>query len=154
VLRILHAMQSREPAENPAATDLRALLRAAAHSIRRRSLVFVVSDFISEPGWERSLLRLTERHEVVAVRLLDPREFELPDAGLIVVEDAETGEQLMVDSSDPDFRRRLRAAGEEREAAVRDAARKAGVDLHLVSTDDDLVGALVRIVESRRRPRR
>jgi uncharacterized protein (DUF58 family) len=135
-------------------TDLRTLLDLAPRVIRRRSLVVLVSDFISEPGWERSLLRLTERHEVVAVRLVDPREYELPDAGLIVVEDAETGEQLTVDSSDPEFRRRLRAAGEDRERAVRDAARRAGVDLHVISTDDDLVAALVRIVDSRKRPRR
>ncbi len=137
-----------------AITDLRTLLDTAARMIRRRSLVVLVSDFISQPGWERSLLRVGERHEVVAVRLVDPREFELPDAGLIVVEDAETGEQLMVDSSDPEFRRRLRAAGEEREKAVRASARRAGVDLHVVATDDDLVAALVRIVESRRRRRR
>jgi uncharacterized protein (DUF58 family) len=135
-------------------TDLRTLLDMAPKVIRRRSLVVLVSDFISEPGWERSLLRLTERHEVVAVRLVDRREYELPDAGLIVVEDAETGEQLTVDSSDPEFRRRLRAAGEDRERAVRDAARRAGVDLHVISTDDDLVAALVRIVDSRKRPRR
>ena len=137
-----------------AVTDLRKLLDMASRVIRRRALVVLVSDFISEPGWERSLLRLAERHEVVAVRLVDPREFELPDTGLLVVEDAETGEQLMVDSSDPEFRRRLRDAGEQRETAVRDAARRTGVDLHVVSTDDDLVAALVRIVESRKRPRR
>jgi uncharacterized protein (DUF58 family) len=135
-------------------TDLGKLLDTAARQIRRRSLVVIVSDFISEPGWERSLLRLTERHEVVAVRLVDPREFELPDAGLLVVQDAETGEQLMVDSSDPVFRRRLRDAGEAREEAVRAAARRAGVDLHVISTDDDLVTAFVRIVDSRKRPRR
>ena len=134
-----------------AVTDLRTLLDTAARMIRRRSLVVLVSDFISQPGWERSLLRLSERHEVVAVRLVDRREFELPDAGLIVVEDAETGEQLVVDSSDPSFRRRLRAAGEEREKVVSDAARRVGVDLHVVTTDDDLVAAFVRIVESRRR---
>ena len=135
-------------------TDLRTLFDTASRMIRRRSLVVLVSDFISQPGWERSMLRLSERHEVVAVRLVDPREFELPDAGLIVVEDAETGEQLMVDSSDPEFRRRLRLAGEEREKEIRDAARRAGVDLHLVTTDDDLVIALMRIVESRKRRRR
>jgi uncharacterized protein (DUF58 family) len=135
-------------------TDLRKLLDAAAPMIRRRSLVVLVSDFISEPGWERSLLRLTERHEVVAVRLVDRREFELPDAGLIIVEDAETGEQLMVDSSDPDFRRRLQAAGAAQETAVRDAVRRAGVDLHVISTDDDLVAAFVRLVGSRKRRRR
>ena len=137
-----------------AVTDLRRLLDTGARMIRRRSLVVVVSDFISEPGWERSLLRLSERHEVVALGLVDPREFELPDAGLLVVEDAETGEQLVVDSSDPEFRRRLRDAGEARETAVRDAARRAGVDLHVISTDDDLVAAFVRIVGSRKRRRR
>jgi uncharacterized protein (DUF58 family) len=144
----------RPAARRGTVTDLRTLLDVAARTIRRRSLVVLVSDFISEPGWERPLLRLTERHEVVAVRLVEPREVELPDAGLLVVEDAETGEQLVVDSSDPELRRRLRAAGEERERDVRAAARRAGVDLHVISTDDDLVAAFVRIVESRRRPRR
>ncbi len=137
-----------------AVTDLRKVLDLASRVIRRRSLVVLISDFITVPGWERPLLRLAERHEVLAVRLVDRREFELPDAGLIVVEDAETGEQLMVDSSDPEFRRRLRDAGEQRESEVRAGARRAGVDLHVISTDDDLVAAFVRIVESRRRPRR
>jgi uncharacterized protein (DUF58 family) len=143
------------PAEpTGAVTDLSRLLERAARVIKRRSLVVLASDFISEPGWERPLARLNERHEVVAVRLFDPREYELPDAGLIAVQDAETGEQLLVDSSDPEFRRRLRLAGEERAIAARDASRRAGVDLHVISTDDDLVEAFVRIVESRKRHRR
>src|SRR5829696_1541959 len=104
-----------------AVTDLTGVLESAVGGIRRRSLVVVVSDFITAPGWERPLLRLTERHEVVAIRLLDPREYELPDAGVIVVQDAETGEQLVVDSSDAEFRRRLREAGEHREAELRSA---------------------------------
>src|SRR5438067_1335 len=132
----------------------RRLLERASCVIRRRSLVVLVSDFISEPGWEKPLALLNKRHEVVVVRLFDPREYELPDAGLIAVQDAETGEQLLVDSSDPEFRRRLRRAGEERAIAVRDATRSAGVDLHVISTDDDLVEAFVRIVESRKRRRR
>jgi uncharacterized protein (DUF58 family) len=135
-------------------TDLRRLLERAARVVKRRSLIVLVSDFITEPGWEKPLARLNQRHEVVAVRLFDPREYELPDAGLIAVEDAETGEQLLVDSSDPEFRRRLRRAGEERAISVRDAARSTGVDLHVISTDDDLVDAFVRIVESRKRRRR
>jgi uncharacterized protein (DUF58 family) len=135
-------------------TDLRRLLERAARVVKRRSLIVLVSDFITEPGWEKPLARLNQRHEVVAVRLFDPREYELPDAGVIAVEDAETGEQLLVDSSDPEFRRRLRRAGEERAISVRDAARSTGVDLHVISTDDDLVDAFVRIVESRKRRRR
>ena len=134
-------------------TDLSGLLDTALGMIRRRSLIVLVSDFISEPGWEQSLLRLTERNEVIAIRLVDPSEFALPDAGMIVVEDAESGEQLLIDSSDPEFRQRLRAAGEEREAALQAATARAGVALHDISTDDDLVSALVRVVESRRRRR-
>ncbi len=134
-------------------TALADLLENALGMIRRRSLIVLVSDFISEPGWERPLLQLTERNEVVAIRLVDPSEFALPDAGMIVVEDAESGEQLLIDSSDPEFRRRLRAAGDEREASLRAATARAGVVLHDVSTDEDLVTALVRIVESRRQRR-
>jgi uncharacterized protein (DUF58 family) len=144
----------RPPRVNGSVTDLTALLDFAVGAIRRRSLVLLISDFISTPGWERPLLQLTERHEVVAIRLLDPREYELPDAGVIVVEDAETREQLVVDSSDAEFRRRLRAAGEHREAELRSATLRAGVDISEVSTGDDLVEALVRIVESRKRRRR
>jgi uncharacterized protein (DUF58 family) len=89
----------------------------------------------------------------VAIRLFDPRELELPDAGVIVVEDAETGELLSVDTSDPEFRRRFHDAAQAREVELEAAARRAGVDLHQVSTQDDLVRALIRIVERRRRQR-
>jgi uncharacterized protein (DUF58 family) len=135
-------------------TDLNKLLDNAARLVRRRSLVVLISDFISEPGWDRSLLRLTERNEVVAVRLVDPREYELPDAGLLVVQDAETGEQLLVDSSDPELRRRLLAAAEDQDEAIRHSVAAAGVDLHVVSTEDDLVSAFVRMARGRGRPRR
>ena len=153
VLLLLRALLQPVPPRG-AVTDLGGLLDVASRLVRRRSLVIVVSDFITTPGWERPLRRLAERHEVVAVRLFDRREFELPDAGLIAVQDAETGEQILVDSSDPEFRRRLRAAGEERALEARDATRRAGVDLHVISTDDDLVGSLVQLVESRKRLRR
>ncbi|MEO8692967.1 MAG: DUF58 domain-containing protein [Acidimicrobiales bacterium] len=134
-------------------TELAGLLDTAHGMIRRRSLIVLISDFITEPGWERSLLQLTEHNEVIAIRLVDPSEFALPDAGMIVVEDAESGEQLLIDSSDPEFRRRLRIAGEEREAALHAATARAGVALHDVSTEEDLVSALVRVVDSRRRRR-
>ena len=132
------------------ATDLAKLLDTASRLARRRSLVIVISDFISAPGWERRLARLTERHAVVAIQLVDPREYELPDAGLIYVEDAENGTQLLVDSSDPELRRRLREAVEERDEAIRRGVARARVRLHVVSTEDDLVGSLVRIANSGR----
>jgi uncharacterized protein (DUF58 family) len=142
------------PVSGGSVTDLAKLLGTAAHIVRRRSLVVLISDFISEPGWERSLLRLTQRHEVVAVRMLDPREYELPDAGLLFVQDAETGEQLLVDSSDPELRRRLRSAAQHRDETIRHAVARARVDLHLVSTEDDLLSAFVKMARSRQRFRR
>jgi uncharacterized protein (DUF58 family) len=135
-------------------TNLDGLLKTASSTIKRRSLVIVISDFISEPGWERSLGLLSRRHEVVAIRLTDPREFELPDVGVVVVEDAESGEQLYVDTSNPEFRWRLLHAANARSDAIMAAARRARVALHDVSTDDDLVDALVRITAARKRTRR
>jgi uncharacterized protein (DUF58 family) len=142
------------PVGGGSVTDLKVLLDSAARLVGRRSLVVLISDFISEPGWERPLLRLTERHEVVAVRLVDPREYELPDAGLLYVQDAESGEQLLVDSSDPELRRRLLAAAEQQDETIRRAVGRARVDLHVVSTDDDLLSAFVRMAGARRRRRR
>jgi uncharacterized protein (DUF58 family) len=135
-------------------TDLGAMLNRSAAMVRRRSLVVVISDFISEPGWEPALSRLARRHEVVALQVSDPREDELPDVGSIYVEDAETGEQIFVDTSDPGFRSRLRAAADERQQLLEAATRSAGVDLHQIRTDEDLVRSLVRISSLRRSRRR
>ena len=79
--------------------------------MQRRSLVFVVSDFISTPGWAEPLAHLARRHEIIAVRLYDPLEMELPDLGLLVMRDAETGEQLFVDTHDRSFPEALRGFG-------------------------------------------
>jgi uncharacterized protein (DUF58 family) len=138
----------------PTTTNLADLLTVASSALRRRSMVVIISDFITEPGWERPLGLLARRHDVLAIRLVDPREFELPDVGMIVVEDAETGEQLSVDTSDPQFRQRLRHTAESRGRAVTTAARRAGVDLYDVSTGDDLVEALSRLTSVRRNRRR
>jgi uncharacterized protein (DUF58 family) len=132
-------------------TALAVPLRAAQGIARRRSMVVIVSDFISEPGWERPLTQLAARHDVVALRVVDRREFDLPNLGMIYVEDAETGEQIFVDSDDPEFQRRLRAAADERQDALVAAARTAGVELFTVTTAEDLVRALARIAELRRR---
>lgn len=123
-------------------TDLGILLRAARQQIRRRSLIFVISDFFSQPGWEKPLKLLAQRHEVLAVRLSDPRESELPDLGMVSLEDAETGEQVLVDTHDRNFRRRFREAAQRREAQVQSAFRTANVDVLSLSTEDDLVRAL------------
>jgi uncharacterized protein (DUF58 family) len=134
-------------------TDLAAMLDAVAKLARRRSLIVVISDFIGDGDWERSLLRLGPRHEVVALRVVDAADDELPLAGLVVVEDAETGEQLVLDSGDPLLRARLRAAVEERDASLAAGMRRAGVPVHRVDTTADLATALVEVVASTRRRR-
>ncbi len=124
VLELLQRMRARPRTPQAAgATSLSVLLAAADGVMKRRSLVFVVSDFISEPGWEDAMARLSRRHEVVAVRLFDALEMALPELGLVTVEDAETGEQLFIDTADPSFRKRYAAEAEAREAALRECAR-------------------------------
>jgi uncharacterized protein (DUF58 family) len=90
---------------------------------------------------------------VVAIRLVDRRELELPDVGPMILEDAETGERLYVDSHDAGFRRRFAEAAATREAELATTFRRAGVDSARLSTDDDLVRAIVRLA-TRRRQRR
>ncbi len=162
VLQLLQLMDKPAPARGPGAggaasappaatvTRLDTLLRGAQQAIQRRSSLFVVSDFISEPGWEQSLGRLALRHEVTAVRLYDPLEMALPDLGLVTLTDAETGEQLVVDTADRGFRARYTAAAERREQQLREALARAGVDTLELSTDDDLLDAILRFADLRR----
>jgi uncharacterized protein (DUF58 family) len=154
VLRLIADLLSHPRLENAPFTDLSPLLNAGQATIKRRSLVFIVSDFISVPGWDRPLSLLNRRHEVFAVRLLDPREIELPDVGSLIMEDAETGEQLYVDTHDAAFRRRFHDAARRREAQVNGAFGRAGVEAMSLSTDEDLVRAIVRMAAIRRRRRR
>ena len=152
LLEILHAMNPPEaPPADGDSTRLHELLAAAMPVLKRRCTVFVVSDFISQPGWHEALGRLALRHDVVAVRLLDPLELELPDLGLLTLRDAETGEHLVVDTHDTGFRRRFARIAAQREAELREGLALAGVDTLELSTDDDLVDALVRFVDLRRR---
>jgi uncharacterized protein (DUF58 family) len=151
VLAILHRIL-RQPNQGQAKpTDLNAFLRAAFPAISRRSIVFVVSDFISAAPWDDALAQLSQRHEVLAVRLYDPLENELPDLGLLTMQDAETGEQLFIDTHDRGFRKRFAKAAEMREARLRSGFRRAGVDALELATDDDLADAILRFADMRKR---
>jgi uncharacterized protein (DUF58 family) len=151
VLHILHRLLHRPPPKHATPTDLHAFLKAAFPAIARRSLVFVISDFISAAPWGPALAQLAERHEVIAVRLYDPLEHELPDIGLLTMQDAETGEQIFVDTHDRGFRRRFIKAAEEREARIRAGFRDGGVDALELSTNDDLADAIMRFADLRKR---
>ena len=131
-------------------TQLGDLLMGALGHIQRRSLVFVVSDFISTPGWEKPLAQLAQKHEVIAVRLVDPAEQQLPDIGLVTLQDPETGEQFFVDMHDKKFRTRFEELAAQNEADMFTSFAKAGVDALELSTDEALVQTIVRFAHMRK----
>ena len=151
VLHILDMLRKRPRIPHAPETNLDELFQAALNAIKRRSVVFIVSDFFSTPGWEQPLGHLALRHEVVAIRLFDPIEVELPDVGLLFMADAESGEQVFVDTHDRSFRRRFVSAVQEREEYIRAAFIRAGVDAVELSTRDDLVETLIRYATLRKR---
>ncbi len=154
VLHLLDRMMRAKAPESasgaPHDTDLAELLKHAQHAIKRRSVVFLISDFVSKPGWHRGLELLARRHEVVAVRLCDPLERALPDLGMIVMQDAETGEQLFVDTHDAGFRKRFERAAADQEQALREGLSEAGVDCLELTTSEPLDGALLRFARMRK----
>lgn len=155
VLHLLDAIagQASRPAVEQvgATTDLAKLLREARNAIPRRSVVFVLSDFISTPGWENALAQLARRHEVIAVRLYDPLEQALPAMGFVMMQDAETGEQLLVDTQDSGFRERFARLAQQRETELRAACQRSGVDCLELATTDQLPQELLRFADWRKR---
>jgi uncharacterized protein (DUF58 family) len=151
VLHLMNRITSRPELARSSGTRLEELLHSGFQLVKRRSLLFVVSDFISAPGWTKPLSLLARRHEVIAVRLYDPLEMELPDIGLFVMQDAETGEQLFIDSHDRGFRKRFAELARRRETELRGAFREAGVDALELATDDELSDAILRFAELRKR---
>jgi uncharacterized protein (DUF58 family) len=153
VLRLIRALAEQPRLRRAPQTDLVPLLASALRIIRRRSLVFVVSDFLSVPGWDRPLRMLSRTNEVLAVRISDPREADLPDIGPIVFEDAETGEQLFLDTHDKGFRRRFVDAARKRRTDLDAMLRSAGVELLSLTTDGDMSREIVRFASERRQRR-
>ncbi len=154
VLRLINDLLKQPRLPHAPFTDLSPLLVGGLNAIKKRSLVFIVSDFICMPGWERTLSLLNQRHEVLAVRLWDRREVELPDIGPVIMEDSETGEQLYVDTHDKKLRARFAEAARRREAELSEAFKHAGVDALSLSTEEDLVRAIVRFAALRKQHRR
>jgi uncharacterized protein (DUF58 family) len=150
LLQILNTVANHRPSASKSATDLRHVLKDAAVAIRRRSLVFIVSDFISPLDWEKDLSALAMRHDVVAVRLTDLLETRMPDLGLLTFQDAESGEQLLVDTHDRHFQARFVQAADAREKALQATFEKCSVDVVELATEDDVLDALVRFAAMRK----
>lgn len=147
VLRVIGEILAFEPQTR--GTDLEAGLDFLGKIARRRSVVFFVSDFLSD-GWERAMRVAAQRHELVPVVVSDPAELTLPDVGLVTVEDFESGEVLEFDASGftvRDYRRRLDEKREARDAALR----RMNVDVVEVRTDRPYIDALVAFFRARAR---
>jgi uncharacterized protein (DUF58 family) len=151
LLHLLHAIETATVTQQTHQTRLTDWLRKANGLLKRRSSVFVVSDFMGEFNWTTELSALSERHETVAVRLLDHAEIDLPNVGLVLLQDPETAEQLLLDTANDKFRARYAQTVEKREAQLATAFAHAGVDALELSTDDDLASALMRFSELRKR---
>jgi uncharacterized protein (DUF58 family) len=143
----------RQPGGPSPAAGLRAGLERVARMQRRRGQIVVVSDFLDPSDWAAPLRRLCLRHQVIAVHVTDPREFLLPDVGMLTVVDAETGQHLHVQTGSAALRERYRAAAEQRHTEIRRLVAEAGAEHLPLSTDRDWLIDVVRFVH-RRRPAR
>ncbi|GAA1378681.1 DUF58 domain-containing protein [Pseudonocardia kongjuensis] len=129
--------------------DLGAVLDQLRRPPRRRGLVAVLSDFLGEPVWERSLRALSGRHDLLAIEVVDPRELELPDVGTVVLADPETGRQREV-ATTPLLRREFAAAASAHRDRVADVLRRCGAAHLTLRTDRDWVADIVRFAVARR----
>ncbi len=151
LLHLLHVLETSPVSQQSHQTRLTDWLRKANSLLKRRSSVFVVSDFMGTFNWASELSALGQRHETVAVRLFDPAEINLPNAGLVLFQDSETSEQLLLDTANQQFRTRYAETVEKREQQLADSFAHAGVDALELSTDEDLASALIRFSELRKR---
>lgn len=150
LLRLIDGIQQEAGQPHSGATDLAAALSRVHGVVRRRSLVVIVSDFLAEGGWQTALTMLAHRHEVVAVRLTDPRESEIPDIGVVTFEDPETGRQLVVNTSDRTLRERFQSAAQEQTARIRTELASCGAEYLSIGTEAALLPVLVRFLSARR----
>jgi uncharacterized protein (DUF58 family) len=152
VLRLLRDILYFEPEH--AGTNLTSAFDYLNRAQRRRAIVFVLSDFLTTDPYEDAFKRAARKHDLVAVRLVDPREESWPDVGLVRLEDAETGRQRLIDTGSQRFREAFAARAKERRAAFLKLTRAARVDLVEAGTDGSHFDSLVRFFRLRERRRR
>jgi len=151
VLRVIRELIYHRPVGK--GTDIAAALEYFARVQRRRATAFLASDFLTS-GFERSLAVAARRHDVIALHLEDLRERELPKVGWVELEDAESGETMLVNTSSVAFQERLRARAIERKRGLKRAVRRSGVDLVEIETGGDYTRALMHFFRERQRRRR
>jgi uncharacterized protein (DUF58 family) len=147
-LRVLRELLTIEPEGR--GTSIAAALEYLQHVVTKRAVIFVVSDF-QDHGYDRALRVAAQKHDVVAIAVSDPREAVLPDAGLLAVEDPETGDLGLIDSSSPRVRHAYAEQARMAAALLRDTVRRTGVDLLELSTGEPYEQPLVRFFHERAR---
>jgi len=146
ILRVIRELIEFEP-ENKS-TNLVEGLRYLTNAIKKRSIAFVVSDFIS-PNFEDALRIANRKHDVVALQIFDKRETELPPVGLIQVNNAETGEKMWIDTSSRALRDSYKKSWETRQKQLSITFKKCGVDNVLIQTSEDYVKPLINLFKQR-----
>jgi uncharacterized protein (DUF58 family) len=150
LLHLLHQIAETPREDGGGVTDLAEGLARVSSVARRRGLVTVISDFQVAPGWQDALAVAARRHDVLAVQVIDPRERELPDVGLITVRDPATGAEREVRTGSAGVRRAFAEAAEQRQQGFEATFRSAGVDHLVLSTDREWLDDLVAFVARRR----
>jgi uncharacterized protein (DUF58 family) len=146
VLRVIREVLYFKPERS--GTDIPAALEYLNRVLKRKGVVFLISDFMDQ-DFQRALSIANNRHDLIAARITDPRELELPPAGMIELEDAETGERVLVDSYDSDIRRTFASYSREDREKLERTFRTMGIDSIEVMTDRSYVEPLVRLFRSR-----
>ena len=136
---------------NSSKTNLKKPLEQVSKTIKRKSIVFVISDFIDTNEYVKPLKVLRKHHDVVALRIVDPREREIPDVGMIELEDDETGEQILVDTSDEEFRNSYSRLIAENDTRFLTSMMKNKIDTISLSTDQNYSTSLKRFFKKRNR---
>lgn len=134
-------------------TQLTPMLDRALAVIRRRSLVILVSDFWVAPGWEPALRRLAHRHDLLCMQLTDPLEMQLPNVGMITVQDSESGEQALIDTGDSIVRARYEEIMRQRQQSIRQACSVSGADFLQLNSDTPLLRQLTAYLAFRKKRR-
>lgn len=148
VLRLIHELLAFEPKGH--GTDIRLALDTINQILKRRSIIFLVSDFLAEPdGYKRQLYITNRKHDVIAVDLHDPLESNMANVGLLALEDAESGEIVWVDTGSRDWQRQFSQKTGQFNQAKNRAMASAGVDQIAINTDQDYAKALTLFFQNR-----
>lgn len=148
ILRVIREVLYNQPGHT--GTDLTQALEYLNRLLTRRSIVFILSDFLTE-DYMKPLRVASKRHDVVAVTITDPRELSLPGVGLIELQDAETGEEVLVDTGDAGWRRQYAEYNEALREARDQQFRVTGVDAIHIRTDEPYIDPLLQFFKLRER---